>query len=453
MSAATIIGARLRKLREEPRDQHGRAHRSREKWALMMRSAAGDDADDLPGVKSLADMIKQWERGDNIPGPIYRPLYAKVTGKPEAELFAEAPDRQARKTSDGPLQGRRDALKLGVAAVAPEVLHRVLRGTAAEAMEFTRLAGATSVGAGTFAHLDAVITEIDRAYSRDTPADLFAMTRSYRHRVADLIQGPHTLKQARELYVYAAWLSEALAWLAHDLGDPFAAESWAVDSYEHADQAGHDELCAWATDAMASIAIYTDRPDRALAAARQGIARAPQTHPLAVRLRAQAARAHARLGDREECEDMLHEAGEVYGRLPARAPLRFTVDTGNLAALAMTSYPASAYIWLGDADRGDFAKARTHAQAAIDEQQALPDSARSPSREAIARVDLGIALAALGEPEEAAAMGRRALASPRLVDSVRSRAGDLDRALAARHPEVPAVRDFHEMYRHVQPAR
>ncbi|WP_157430711.1 tetratricopeptide repeat protein [Actinomadura macra] len=459
MSAAKIIGARLRRLREEPRDRHGRAHRSREKWALMLRSAAGPDADGLPGVKSLADMIKQWERGDNIPGPIYRPLYAKVTGKPEAELFAEAPGRHSRKTSDaptegdGPLQGRRDALKLGVAAAAPEVLHRVLRGTAAEAMEFTRLTGSTSVGAGTFAHLEAVITEIDRAYSRDTPAELFAMAHSYRHRVADLIRGPHTLKQARELYVYAAWLSESLAWLAHDLGDPFAAESWAVDAYEHADQAGHDELCAWATDAMASIAIYTDRPARALAAAHQGIARAPRTHPLAVRLRAQAARAHARLGDRGECEDMLHQASKVYGALPARAPLRFTVDTGNLAALAMTSYPASAYIWLGDAVRGDFAKARKHAQAAIDEQEGLPESARSPSREAIARVDLGIALAELGEPEEAAAMGRRALGTPRLVDSVRSRAGDLDRALAARHPEVPAVRDFHEMYRHLQPAR
>ena len=32
-------------------------------------------------------------------------------------------------------------------------------------------------------------------------------------------------------------VSEALAWLAHDLGDPLAAEAWAIDAFEHADQA------------------------------------------------------------------------------------------------------------------------------------------------------------------------------------------------------------------------
>ncbi|WP_131738633.1 hypothetical protein [Actinomadura roseirufa] len=32
-------------------------------------------------------MVQQWERGDHIPGVIYRPLYARVTGLPELELF------------------------------------------------------------------------------------------------------------------------------------------------------------------------------------------------------------------------------------------------------------------------------------------------------------------------------------------------------------------------------
>ncbi|TDD96856.1 hypothetical protein E1298_02425, partial [Actinomadura rubrisoli] len=272
--ASEIIGARLRKLREEPRDRYGRPHRSREKWAIMLRSAAGPGADGLPGVKSLADMIKQWERGDHIPGPIYRPLYARVTGKTEEELFAEAmaPEQDSAPTQpEAEPTKRRDALKLGVAALTPEAMHRVFGHAAEEAMEFTRLAGATSLGVGTLAHLDAVVTELDRAYIGSPPGELFAMARTYRHQVAELIQGPHTLQQARELYVYAAWLSEALAWLAHDLGDPFAAEAWAVDAFEHADQAGHDELCAWAADAMASTAIYNNQPARALAAAQRGI--------------------------------------------------------------------------------------------------------------------------------------------------------------------------------------
>jgi len=449
------IGARLRKERENP------PYWSRSELARLLRAAADPrDRPGLPHVSPLTEMIKHWEAGKRTPSRRYRALYAAALKLSETELFG--PERgkldnaaaSARPVAEGvePTK-RRDALKLGVAAVTPEVVHRVLGDTAAEAMEFTRSIGVTSVGAATFAHLDAVVVELDRAYNRRAPAELFGMAHTYRHRVAQMIEGAHTLKQARELYVYAAWLSEALAWLAHDLGDPFAAEVWAIDAFEHADQAGHDELCAWATDAMASIAIYADQPERAVAAAEQGIAKAPPTHPLAVRLRAQAARAHARLGHRDECEEMLHQAGEVYGKLPARTPMRFTVDTGNLAALAMTTYPASAYIWLGDADRGDFVKARTHAQAAIDEQQTLPESARAPSREAIARIDLGLALGALGEPEEAAALGSQALATPRLVDSVRSRAGDLERALLARHPNLPAVQNFRETYRHAQRAR
>ncbi|MFD0857156.1 hypothetical protein ACFQ07_33440 [Actinomadura adrarensis] len=50
------IGARLRGLREGP------PHRSREKWAILLRNAAEPRADQLPGLRSLADMIKQWER-------------------------------------------------------------------------------------------------------------------------------------------------------------------------------------------------------------------------------------------------------------------------------------------------------------------------------------------------------------------------------------------------------
>ncbi len=57
-----------------------------------------------------------------------------------------------------------------------------------------------------------------------------------------------------------------------------------------------------------------------------------------------------------------------------------------------------------------------------------------------------MSLAALGEPDEAAALGHQALTSTRLVDSVRCRAGDLDKILIARHLDVAEVRDFHESY-------
>jgi tetratricopeptide (TPR) repeat protein len=190
---------------------------------------------------------------------------------------------------------------------------------------------------------------------------------------------------------------------------------------------------------MSSIALYTGRHDRAAEAARKGITRAPVGHPLAVRLRAQAARAYARLGQREECETLLAEAADLHDAMPTRSPPRPAVDTGMLASYAMTAYPASCYVWLGD-----FAKARTYGEQAVAVHASAAEASRSPSREAIARIDLGIALAGLGIPDEAAALGRQALASPRVVDSVRTRAGDLDVLLMARYPDQDDVRTFHE---------
>ncbi|GGP08323.1 hypothetical protein GCM10012278_39580 [Nonomuraea glycinis] len=67
----------------------------------------------------------------------------------------------------------------------------------------------------------------------------------------------------------------------------------------------------------------------------------------------------------------------------------------------------------------------------------------SPCREAIARLDLAIALADLGAPEDALSVGLRALDSPRIVAPVCTRATDLDHALAARYPGTSQAEEFH----------
>jgi hypothetical protein len=121
--------------------------------------------------------------------------------------------------------------------------------------------------------------------------------------------------------------------------------------------------------------------------------------------------------------------------------MRFTVDTRVLADYALTGFPASSYIWLAD-----FKQAKRHAEQAVALHESASPKSRSPSKEAIARIDLGIALAELGAADEAIGQGRLALASPRVVDSVRSRAADLDAVLSARYPGLPATRDFHEQY-------
>ena len=338
---------------------------------------------------------------------------------------------------------RRTAITLGlVAAVSPETLASVLRDSAGEAMEFTRGTATSSVGTGTLDHFEAVLIDLHRSYWATPPGELFAVARTYRRRVDQLIRGRHTLKEERELYVYAAWLSAQLALLAHALGFPLAAEAYAIDCYEHADQAGHSVLCAWATEIMATIAMYAAQPGKAVLAAQKGIDRIPNHHPLAVILRAQAARACAREGRPAECFELLAEAQELHERLPARPPGRLPVDNNTLASHAITTRTASSYIWLAD-----YKQAETHARTALAVGESASPAGRSPIREAIARIDLSIALTHLGSLDEATVHGSQALSSARVRDSVLSRAGELDQALMTCFPQEAIAQSFHEQYR------
>ncbi|TMR96811.1 tetratricopeptide repeat protein [Nonomuraea basaltis] len=253
-----------------------------------------------------------------------------------------------------------------------------------------------------------------------------------------LIAGPHTLKEERELFVYAGWLSEILAWLAHDLGDPLTGEAYAIDCFEHADQAGHDELCGWPPTRWLPLRCTPDSP--------------PAPSPPR-RAASPASRQATRW--RCGCTPSAHAAtrGSATGTPSKTTSIRLTVcgtpcpaaplarpdgtDTGPLATYAMTTYTALSFIWLGDYER-----ARHHAERAVEAHEATPIGQRSLSREAIAYLDLGIALACLGSPKEAAALGLRALASPRLVASVRARATELTTTLATRHPGTSHTAQF-----------
>lgn len=428
------IGALLRLIR-----QHTGASQTRLGTAIGL--AQGTVSLYMTGNRTVItiDLLERIAGGLHMPDParLRLGLAPRQAQRPQSET------RPPPVTEEHTATDRRAVVHLGLAAaLSPQTLRAVLHEAAAEAMEFTRAAGASALGVGTFDHLDAVIADLDRAYSREPPAERFAVARSYRHRVEQLLNGRRTLKQARELYVYAAWLSEILAWLAHDLGAPLAAEAYAIDSFEHADQAGHDELCAWAADAMATIAMYTDRPDRAIAVASRGLVKAPPRHPVTVRLHAQAARAHAKLGHAEPSRTLLRKAQDLHDRLPARTPARLSHDTGALATFAMTAYAASSHLWLAD-----YPQAEALARTAITTHETAPTANQAPSREAIARLDLGIALAHQGQIDEAIAAGHQALDCARLVNSVLTRAGELDTVLIGRYLTLSDVSGFHARYR------
>ncbi|MFD7504858.1 tetratricopeptide repeat protein [Streptomyces sp. NPDC059850] len=322
---------------------------------------------------------------------------------------------------------------------SPAAAAQILEQAAAEAMEFTQQAEASSLGSGTLDHLDLAVGEFNHAYSIKPPRAVFDGALDYRRKVDALLKAPHTHRQERELLAFAGWLSELLAWLAHDLGDARTGLAFATDAFVHGRQAGHGELCAWAMDAAASINLYEHRPEKARDAALKGLTEAPATHPLTVRLHAQAARAAAADGDADGFTTAFRAAKDAYHLLPPRPPRCFGIDVLPLADYALTSYPATSFIWLGQAEQ-----ARQHAEHALAAYESAPEASRSPSREAIARIDLALAHAQLGDPDDAVALGHQALDSARVVDSVRHRAGDLTAFLARRYPRQAAVEGLRE---------
>ncbi|MCX9190444.1 hypothetical protein C3Y87_03230 [Carbonactinospora thermoautotrophica] len=422
--------------------------------------AAGDE------LRCDIRLVAKWEAGEvQWPQGRYRRALEAVTGMPCTALgFRPHPPRSTRRGTSSPTSSpspagaftvdstrdledpvqRREFLAGALAMAAPEprqdaldavgALGSVLGEAAAEALEFTRRAGASELGSGVLEHLELVIHRFSGSYAATRPADVWPQVRWYRRRVAELIDGRHTLREGRELYAQAGWLSVILAWLAHDLGDPRAAEAYALDAWEHAWQAEHLELCAWAMDVRATVALYDGRPEDALDAAARGARYAPRGTAAQVRLLGQVARAHARLGRREEFEDARRRAEHTLDQLPGHGFPLFSAD-----AVRLSSYAASAYLWL-DRPRD----ALRHAEEAIAVYEQAPR--RSATREAIARLDLSLALARLGAPDGAAQTGLAALMSPRLVDAVRVRAGELDAVLRGRHHGLPEVRDFHERY-------
>lgn len=335
---------------------------------------------------------------------------------------------------------RRDAVKLAVLAMAsPAAAVQILEQAAAEAMKFSQQANASSLGSGTLDHLDLAVSEFNHAYSLKPPQAVVDGVMDYRRKVDALLKTKHTHRQERELLAFAGWLSELLAWLAHDLGDARTGLAFATDAFVHGQQAGHGLLCAWAMGAAASINLYEQRSGKDRDAALKGLIEAPATHPLTVRLHAQAARGAAANGDVDGFTTAFQAAEDAYRLMPPRSPRRFGMDVLPLADYAFTSYPATSFIWLCQAEQ-----ARQHAEHALATYGSAPEASRSPSREAIARIDLALAHAQLVDPDDAVALGQQALDSARVVDSVRHRASDLTSFLTRRYPRQAAVEGLRE---------
>jgi DNA-binding XRE family transcriptional regulator len=439
---------------------------------IAARKAAGLSQERLAEQLNVErSTVQRWEAGQSTPQPWLRPMLAEALGISHAKL-AELLEDQPRATPGfptaprccdtgsghqaggddlllfppgGDITDRRQALTLmgtstvAVGAAGVGAAHAgfdQFKQSAMEAMEFTRRAEASQLGPRTLEHLGSVVSDMAAIFPRTPPGELFGKVRWYRLQVEDLLAGQHTLREGRELYRHAGSLSVLLAWLSNDLGDPVASEAHCLDAWEHGWQAEDHEICAWAMDAKATTFKYSNQPSASKDAAERGLKQAPRGSAAAVRVSAQLVRACAKLGRADQVQDVLKDTQTRFDQLAHQGSGLFSVDAGRLS-----SYAASSYMSLGQPDR-----AMSYAQEALAFYRGVDLSERSPTREAIARLDLALAHVALRQPDNAAEQITQALGSERITAAVVRELGGLTVRMQRKYPQLGMTKELAERH-------
>ncbi|WP_235926001.1 hypothetical protein [Actinokineospora pegani] len=286
----------------------------------------------------------------------------------------------------------------------------------------------TEVGAATIEQLQVLTEELCCEYAWRDAGELLAEARRGLRGITSLLAGPCSLREHRELLVLAGWLALLVGCVEYDRGDPRRAEAGRRAALRIGREAGHGEIVAWAFEMAAWFALTRGRWAAVGEACAAGTAAAPHSS-VAVQLSAQAAKAAARMGRREEVVRTLDEGHRLLGahERPARPENHFVVDPGKWDFYAMDCFRVV----------GEDRRAAEHARELL-----RPDKAeRAPMRAAEARLTLAVAAVRRGDLGEAErwtaaglAAGRRSRESLRLV------AGEVVREASRLFPGDPAAR-------------
>lgn len=300
-----------------------------------------------------------------------------------------------------------------------------------ELLELAARAETSDVSPATLKLLDLSVEGLARAYTRVPPAKLLRDVRVCARQIGSLLDGRATLAQRRRLLVNAGWLALLAATLHVDLGQRGAATTVRNVAGSLGRETDHPEIGAWGAEIETWTALVDQNWSQAAALAAAGEALAPPDSSVAVQLAAQSARTAARLGDGPEVRAALRRCVATLDRQPQDRPPdhHFYFDGSKLVL-----YTGTALAWLGDPAAEEYAR---HVAAGY-------EAGSQPRRLATARLDLGLVLARLRRPDEAAHFGVLALASNQLVPSNAWRADELIVAVSEYRgmPEVEELREL-----------
>ncbi|HKR48247.1 MAG TPA: helix-turn-helix transcriptional regulator [Pseudonocardiaceae bacterium] len=300
-----------------------------------------------------------------------------------------------------------------------------------ELRELAARAEASDVSPATLDPLDFGVDEMARAYTRVPPAELLRDVRTSARQIGSLLDGRATLAQRRRLLTAAGWIALFAATLHVDLGQRSAATAARNIAGSLGHETEHDEIGTWAGEVDTWTALIDQDWSRAAALAAAGEAIAPLGSSAAAQLAMQSARAAARLDDGPAVRAALRRCSTAAERQSQqRPPDHHYFFDGDKIEL----YTATALAWLGDPVAEDYAR---HAAARA-------EASGQRRRVATAYLDLGLVLARLRRPDEAAHFGVLVLTSNELVPSNAWRADELI-ALVSGYRGVPEVEELREL--------
>ncbi|HZA18083.1 MAG TPA: helix-turn-helix transcriptional regulator [Pseudonocardiaceae bacterium] len=289
----------------------------------------------------------------------------------------------------------------------------------------------TDVGRDTIDQLNVITEQLCCEYVSRPADELRADAHHQLEYVQQLLQGPTRLVEHRELLVIAGWLSLLIGCLNYDLGLARHAETARTAAFQLGREAGHGEIVAWSFEMSAWFALTQGRlrsvPDYVDA----GINAAPHAS-VAVQLAAQAAKAHARMGNPSDVRRALDHGARLLGEHehPSRPDNHFVIDPTKWDFYAMDCYRIA----------GDNPRASENAQEIL-RLSARPDGTdRSPMRASEARLTLSIVSLRDDDIDNATDWAHKAFSTDRRsINSLSTVVDELYHEARAQYGDDPAI--------------
>jgi transcriptional regulator with XRE-family HTH domain len=289
----------------------------------------------------------------------------------------------------------------------------------------------TDVGSDTVEQLNVAVEQLCCEYVSCSPQDLRDDAHHQLDYVQRLVAGSTTLKEQRDLLVVAGWLTLLIGCVNYDMGLARQAETARATAIQLGREAGHSEIVGWAFELSAWFAITQGRLRSVSDFAEAGINAAPHAS-VAVQLAAQAAKAHARMGNKSEVR---HELDKGFRLLaahehPSHPENHFVIDPDKWDFYAM-----DCYLMVGENKR-----ATEHAHSVLELSERPDGTDKSPMRASEARLALATVALRDGDLDNAAEWLQKGFTADRKsLGSLRLRAEEIHREARQRYGDDPSL--------------